>query len=287
MVMHGKNFMADAAGFASHPSQRLAQPVHNQYVIQAGTAVAREFAKMNVSLYQAAAALNANDRWQEVISQNLAAGTVPGFKKQELSFSAIAAAQGQNSVMPSTRVVTDFQQGQVRPTGVLTDVAIEGSGFFEVQLPNGQTGYTRDGEFQLNAQGELVTKQGYPVQSDGGTIQMDLNNPAPLSIATDGTASQGNQVKGRLTITAFNDPHLLRAIGNGYYTATDPNLIPSAATTATVRQGYLESGNVSPVAEMAQLIASMRQYEANQRVVQIQDDRMNRAIGELGNPNPS
>jgi flagellar basal-body rod protein FlgG len=242
---------------------------------------------MNVSLYQAAAALNANDRWQEIISQNLAAGTVPGFKKQELAFSAIAATQAQGAVMPATQVVTDFQQGQIRPTGVSTDLAIDGDGFFQVQLPGGQTGYTRDGEFQFNAQGELVTKQGYLVQSDGGTIQIDRNNPAPLSIAADGTVSQGSEIKGQLKLTTFNDPHLLRTIGNGYFTATDPNLIPSAATAATVRQGYLEAGNVSPVAEMAHLVAAMRQYEANQRVVQIHDDRMARAISELGNPNPS
>ncbi len=239
---------------------------------------------MNVSLYQAAAALNANARWQEIISENLAASAVPGFKKQELSFSAVAAARAPQVVTPSTSVGTNFQQGQIRPTGVPTDVAIDGDAFFEVQLPGGQTAYTRDGEFQFNAQGELVTKQGYVVQSDAGTIQIDLNNSAPLSIAADGTVSQGSEIKGQIKLTAFNDPRLLSGIGNGYYTATDPNLLPSPATTATVRQGYLEAGNVSTVVEMAHLIAAMRQYEANQRVVQTHDDRMNRAISELGNP---
>ncbi|HUI06945.1 MAG TPA: flagellar hook-basal body protein [Verrucomicrobiae bacterium] len=239
---------------------------------------------MNVSLYQAAAALNASARWQEVISDNLAASSVPGFKKQELSFSAVAAGATPNVVMPSAGTSTNFQQGQIRPTGVLTDVAIDGDAFFEVQLPSGQTGYTRDGEFQFNAQGELVTKQGYAVQSDSGAIQIDLNNPAPLSIAADGTVSQGSDVKGQLKLTTFNDTRLLHGIGNGYYIATDPNLVPSAASTATVRQGYLEAGNASPVVEMAHLIGAMRQYEANQRVIQTQDDRMNRAISELGNP---
>ena len=239
---------------------------------------------MNVSLYQAAAALNANARWQEIISDNLAASSVPGFKKQELSFSAVAAAVAPQVMMPSARASTNFQQGQIRPTGVPTDVAIEGNAFFEVQGPGGQTAYTRDGEFQIDATGQLVTKQGYAVLSDGGPIQFDLNNPAPITISADGTISQGSELKGQLKLTAFEDPRLLTPIGSNYFTATDPNALPAPATNASVRQGFLEGSNTSTVAEMAHLIAAMRQYEANQRVIQAQDERMGRAITELGNP---
>lgn len=242
---------------------------------------------MNVSLYQAAAAMNASARWQDIISENLAAATVPGFKKQDVAFSAVAAAQAGNALMPTANVATNFVQGQVRPTGVATDVAIEGDAFFEVQLPSGETAYTRDGEFHVNAQGQLVTKQGYAVLSDSGPIQLDLNNPAPISISADGTVSQGADTKGKLKLTAFNDPRLLTPAGTGHFIATDINLVPAAATTASVRQGYLESSNASPVAEMAHLIAAMRQYEANSRVIQSQDERMGRAISELGNPNPA
>jgi flagellar basal body rod protein FlgG len=242
---------------------------------------------MNVSLCQAAAAMNANARLQEIIAQNLAAGSVPGFKKQDVSFAAVEAAQAQNTLMPEARVATNFQQGLLRPTGVPTDVAIEGDGFFEVQLPSGQTSYTRDGEFQFDAQGQLVTKQGYPVLSDSGPIQIDRNNPAQFSIAPDGTLSQGADTKGKLKITTFSDPHLLTYVGNGNYIATDPNLQPSTATDVTMRQGYLEASNASAVVEMAHLVTAMRQYEASQRVVQTQDDRMGRAISELGNPNAS
>src|SRR5271169_4205014 len=155
---------------------------------------------MNVSLYQAAAALNASARWQDIISQNLASGSVPGFKKQDITFSAIEAAQGQGGLIPTSQVVTNFQQGQIRPTNVPTDVAIEGDGFFEVQLPGGQTAYTRDGEFQFSAQGQLVTKQGYLVQTDGGPIQMDPKIQGPISIAPDGTVSQGSNQLGKLKI---------------------------------------------------------------------------------------
>jgi len=238
---------------------------------------------MNVSLTQAAAAMTAAARWQEMISQNLAAGTVPGFKRQEVAFATLAPAHLPHVALSTARVVTNFSQGQIRPTGSPTDVALDGPGFFEVQLPAGQTAYTRDGEFRLDPQGQLVTKQGYPVMGDGGPIQLDLNNPAPLSIGADGTVSQGAEVKGKLKTVAFQDPTLLQPIGQGQFLATAPGLVPLAATTA-FRQGYLESGNASPVTEMAHLIAAMRQFEATQRVVQAHDDRLGKAISELGNP---
>ena len=242
---------------------------------------------MNVSLYQAAAAMNASARWQDIISQNLASSSVPGFKKQDITFSAVQAAHGQGGLMPTAQSVTNFQQGQIRPTNVPTDVAIEGDGFFEVQLPSGQSAYTRDGEFQLNAQGQLVSKQGYLVQTDGGPIQIDQKIAGPISISPDGTVSQGSNQLGKLKITSFNDPHMLTQIGNSYFAANNPKLVATAVANPSVRQGYLEAGNTSSIAEMANLISAMRQFEANQKGVQVNDDRMSRAITELGNPNPA
>jgi len=261
----------------------------------AGTGIANTDDAMNVSLYQAAAALNANDHWQEIIAQNLASSGVPGFKKQDVSFAAVEAGLvptgSPNGVshlsMPTTQSVTNFQQGQLRPTGVNTDVALDGSGFFAVQLPNGDTAYTRDGEFQINAQGQLVTKQGYTVLTDGGAIEIDLNNPAPLSISSDGTASQGTDVKGKLKLVSFSDPHTLTPVGSSYFLARNSKALPTDATDTSVRQGFLEASNATPVAEMAHMIAAMRQFETSQRVLQMHDDRMGRAITELGNPNPA
>jgi len=250
---------------------------------------------MNVSLYQAAAALNANERWQELISQNLASAMIPGFKKQDVSFSSVEAGLMQagstqgaagHYTMPNANPATDFAQGELQNTGNNTDVAIEGAGFFEIQLPNGKTAYTRNGQFQINADRQLVTSQGYPVQADGGTIQLDENNPAPMSISPDGTISQGSEIKGQLKITNFNDPRLLTTAGNSYYLALDPHLT-STPSTANLRQGFLEAANTSSVTEMASLIDSMRNYEANQKIIQVQDDRMSRVISELGNPNPA
>ncbi len=250
-----------------------------------------ELVWMNVSLYQAAAALNANARWQELITENLAASAIPGFKKQEMSFSAVAAgvmpasASGsQHYALPHASAVTNFSAGELKFTGVKTDVALEGRGFLAVQMPDGNTAYTRDGELQINAAGLLVTKQGFPVLGDSGPIQLDLSNPAPVSIASGGDVSQGADVKGKLRAVEFDDPQVLTPINAGYFIASNAGQTPRDAEIAVFRQGFLESANTSAVSEMAHLIAAMRMYEANQKVIQTHDERMGRAISEIGNP---
>lgn len=247
---------------------------------------------MNVSLYQAAAALNANSRWQDVISGNLAASAVPGFKKQDLSFDALQAGltnplsrmAGTDSLMPKASASTNFQQGTLRPTGDSTDLALEGTGFFEVQMPDGSRAYTRDGEFQIGPQGQLVTKQGYQVLGEGGPIQFDPNNPGPITIAPTGEISQGSDLKGRIKLGQFPDAQQLVSIGSGLFQPQDPSEQPQDCK-ATVRQGFLENANTSPILEMANLVSAMRTFEANQRVMQLHDERMSKAISELGSPN--
>lgn len=251
---------------------------------------------MNVSLYQAASGLNANQRWQEIISENLASASIPGFKKQNLSFEAVQAgllqptAAGtlggsQPASLPAARTSLNFSPGLIKPTGVNTDFAIEGPGFFEVQLPNGASSYTRDGEFKLNAQGQLVTKQGYLVMGEAGPIQVDRATSANITVGADGTVTQGNEVIGKLSVVAFNDPNLLAPAGGGYFMATSQAIQTLPDSGSSVRQGVLEGSNASGVGEMVNLLAAMRGFEANQRVVQMQDERMGRTIAELGNPN--
>jgi flagellar basal-body rod protein FlgF len=246
-------------------------------------------AAMNVSLYQAASALTAASRWQEVISENLASATIPGFKKQELSFATVQAGMlqagnGSRVALPKIQTNTSFQAGEIRYTGVNTDVAIDGSGFFEVQLANGASAYTRDGEFQVNTQGQLITKQGYAVLGENGPIQLDQNNHTPVSISATGEVSQGPDIKGKLKLVQFDQPNLLRQINGGYFLAEDPNLQQNPVAQPSVRQGFLEAANTSSMVEMANLIRSMRSFEANQRIIQLQDERMGHAISELGSP---
>jgi flagellar basal-body rod protein FlgF len=246
---------------------------------------------MNVSLYQAAAAMNANSRWQEVITENLAGSSIPGSRKQDISFSAVSAGMapglaglnGGGFLMPSSTATVNLQQGTLRPTGLPTDLAIEGPGFLEVQLPNGTHGFTRDGELQLNAQGQLVTKQGFLVLGDGGPLQLDPANSSPISVSATGEISQGGGLKGRIRLVEFSHPRELKPIGGGCFVTDNPQSQAIAAKSSQLRQGLLESANTSPTTEMASLITAMRMFEANQKVMQMQDERMGRVITDLGN----
>ncbi len=249
-------------------------------------------AGMNVSLFQAAAALNANSRWQEVIAQNLASSSVPGFKKQELCVAAIQAglmpASGLGSspqafMIPKASSAVSFQQGEMKYSGNSNDLAIEGQGFFEIQAPNGSSVFTRDGEFHVSSTGRLVTKQGYPVLGTNGPIQLNPSNPAPLSVSATGVVTQGAQQLAQLKITEFQNPQLLTQINGAYFRADNPGLV-TQPSTSTVRQGFVEASNVSPLGEMAGMMSAMRGFEAGQHLIQIQDDRMGKAISELGNP---
>jgi len=243
---------------------------------------------MNVSLYQAAAAMNANARWQETISSNLAASSVPGFKKDEVTFSAIEAGlmpvDGPNGrlsfQLPKASAGINFQPGEFRHTGNPTDVAIDGPGFFEVQMPDGQLAYTRDGQFGISPTGQLVNKDGHVVMGEGGPIQIDLSNPDPLRFATTGEASQGPDSKGRLKIVEFNDPQLL-ARGGGYFFAGAAGLEAGPADRAAIRPEAIEGANTSPMSEMTALLTSMRLFETNSKFMQMQDQHMERTVRDL------
>ena len=245
---------------------------------------------MDVSLYQAAAAMNATAKWQDLIAENLASASVPGARKQELSFSDIQAGMAANLpgsepasfYIPSGSAVTNFSAGELRPTGNPMDFALEGPGFFTVQMPDGQNGYTRDGEFHLGPQGQLVTKQGYTVLGVGGPLRLNPNSPGGVTVSADGNVSQGDQIIGKLQINEFKNLKSLNMMGGGYFSADDSSGELAVAGSTHVRQSFVESGNASPTTEMASLITAMRMFESNQKVLQMQGDRMSRFITDLG-----
>mgnify|MGYP001018560294 CR=1 FL=1 len=242
---------------------------------------------MNLSLFQAASGMNASMRWQEVTAENLAAGQVPGYKRQEVSFAPFAAGlvpvpttADTRYVMPKATTETDFTPGGFRGTQVDTDLAIDGHGFFAVQLPSGEIGYTRDGEFHRTPDGRLLTKQGFPVMGDNGPVQIDPKD-ARLFISSTGEITQGTEAHGKIRIVEFNDPSKLTPIGGGQFIAQHPDLNSRDVATPSVRQGYLELGNANPVGEMTHLISSLRMFEMNQKVAQSQDERLGKTITEL------
>jgi len=246
---------------------------------------------VNVSLYQAAAALDA--KWQEVVADNLASSSMSGYKRKELSLEAMQAGllpgsantsgPAQSFVIPMADSVTNFQTGELKETGVSTDAAIEGKGFFTVQLPNGVNGFTRDGEFHVDSAGQLVSKEGYPVLGNSGPIQLDRSKHTAVAITASGQVTQGGQVKGKLQLTDFAKPNQLTQASGSYFVAADSK-IQTQPTTATLRPQYVEGSNVSTVNEMVSLLTAMRGFEANQKLIQMEDDRMGHTIADIGNP---
>ncbi len=249
---------------------------------------------MNVSLYQAASAMSATAQWQDTIAANMANSAQAGFKRNDVSFESIQAglmnqqSDGANKinnrfVLTGLEGSTDFTNGEMRYTGHPTDVAIEGSGFFEVQMPDGSFAYTRDGQFRLNSQGVLTTTSGNVVSSNNGNIQVDLSNPAPINISKDGEVSQGNTPLGKIRVMDTANPALLTRTGSSYFMATDPNVNMLESANPAMRQHFVEASNTNATEEMANLMSAMRLFEANQKTVQIHDDRMGKAINALGN----
>ena len=240
--------------------------------------------RMEVSLYSAAAAMNATERWQDLIADNLSTANVPGQRRRDIVFSAVSAGHlGENGdplVIPFASSAVNFQQGEIQRTGNNMDFAVEGPGFIPVQMPDGSKNYTRDGQFQLNAQGQLVTKLGNLVMGDGGPIQMDPNNSASMTVTADGQVTQGSDLKGKISVAEFNNPNQLTMIGGGTF-RNDQNLVPKSTITSNLRQGFIEGAGTSPTSAMASIITAMRLYESNDKVMQMQSDRMSKTITDL------
>jgi flagellar basal-body rod protein FlgF len=245
---------------------------------------------MEVSLYQAAAAMNATAQWQEMIAENLTTASIAGGRKRDISFADVQAGMDPNAAggtqsgyaIPTARAATNFQPGEMHASSNPMDFALDGPGYFTIQLPNGQNAYTRGGEFQLNAKGQLVSNMGYPVLGDSGPLQFNPNSSDPVTISPGGDVSQGQQQVGKLKLTEFRNPQFLTMIGADEFRSDTPDAQPLPATSTKVRQGFLESANSSPTDEMSGLVTAMRMFEANQKVMQMQSDRMSRTITELG-----
>jgi flagellar basal body rod protein FlgG len=248
---------------------------------------------MNSSLYGAAAALDGNIKWQQMIAENLAAGSTPAFKKNEISFSTVvsgilgagsdtASAERNPAVLPKPAFGTNFHQGSLEGTGSPSDLALDGNGFLAVRLPDGRIYYTRDGTFRVNLQGEVRNKDGYELVSEAGApIIVNPRNKESISVSPAGEISEGGLIRGKLSLWEFADMSDLTPIGNGYYLPKPgtPRAVP--ATDTTVHQSQLEASNTLPMAEVSNLLLALRHYEANQRVIQMHDERMGRAVQEL------
>jgi flagellar basal-body rod protein FlgG len=253
------------------------------------------------SLYIAKSGLDSQQTQVDVISNNLANVSTNGFKKQRAVFEDLiyqtfrqpGAASSQQSTVPSglqlgtgsktVATVRNFSQGNLTQTNNSLDVAISGNGFFQVTMADGTTAYTRDGSFQLDAQGQLVN-------SNGLIIQPPITVPqgaSSITIASDGTvtAQIGTQTAaqqlGQIQLATFVNSAGLQSLGGNLMAETAASGTPTLSTPGQngaggLSQGTVETSNVNVVEELVNLIAAQRAYEINSKAVTTSDQMLSK-----------
>ncbi|MGL4362134.1 MAG: flagellar basal-body rod protein FlgF [Cellulosilyticaceae bacterium] len=246
-------------------------------------------------LYTAATGMNAQSKKMDVISNDLANVNTTGYKKEEViiaSFPEVLVTRlGAHNPLEDKKmgsvslgvkvdeVYTQFKQGSLINTNGMTDLAIEGGGFFVVNTPAGEA-YTRDGSFSINAEGNLVTKEGYSVMGKNGPIALGssfLQEGGDLIISENGEISINGGVVDKLDIAVFEDTRSLTKI--------EDNLLLSTGVRkefdGKVIQGFLEASTVNPVTAMVDMITVSRAYAASQKVIQTHDTILGKAVNEI------
>ena len=252
----------------------------------------------------AATGMDAQETRIQVVANNLANASSPGFKVSRARFQDLlyvterqAGTQssqvsfvptGQSIGLGTRTAAVDqiFTEGQLDNTGNPTDVAVQGDGFFQLSLPDGTLSYTRDGSFRLDQNGRLVTLDGYAIQP-GINIPAGARN---LTIGPDGTVSVqvGNATTptqvGQLQVVRFINPSGLQPMGQNLYVQTQASGPPQAGIAGqngfgSILQGFLEMPNESVVQEMVELIEAQRAYEAGSKAVQTADNMQSIANG--------
>jgi len=251
------------------------------------------------SLWISKTGLDAQQTQMDVIANNLANVSTTGFKRSRAVFEDLlyqnirqpGAQSSQQTQLPSglqigtgvRPVATEriFTQGNLQQTGNDKDVAVQGQGFFQVLLPDGTTAYTRDGSFQIDNQGQLVTASGFPIQP-AITIP---SNAQSLTIGRDGTVSitlpgvAATTQIGALQLATFINPAGLLGKGENLYVETAASGAANTNTPGTngaglVSQGYIETSNVSVVEELVNMIQTQRAYEINSKAITTSDQML-------------
>lgn len=216
----------------------------------------------------------------DVTANNLANMNTSGFKTQNVLFTdylSKAKAGDQVNQALNFGSYRDLSSGTMSQTHNNLDVAIEGTGFFAVQTPSG-TQYTRDGGFALNANRELVTKSGYKVIGDGGPITFP-EDARTITITADGEVSSEAGALGHLKIVDFDNPQKLKAVGSNLFDANGAAEKPVEGLR--VVQGALEGSNVNPIVEMNKMVDILRNFQAVQRMLQTDHERMTDMIQKM------
>lgn len=257
------------------------------------------------SLYIAKTGLEAQQTNLDVVTNNLANVSTNGFKKSRAVFEDLlyqnvrqpGAQSSQQTQLPSglqigtgvRAVATEriHTQGNPQQTGNSKDVMINGAGFFQVLMPDGSTGYTRDGSFQTDNNGQLVTSSGYvlqpPITVPSNALSMTVARDGTVSVTTPGTAAP-TQI-GSIQVSNFINPAGLESLGENLYAETGASGTAQAGTPGTngngvLMQGFVETSNVNVVEEMVNMIQTQRAYEINSKAITT-SDQMLQKISQL------
>ena len=254
------------------------------------------------ALFTAATGMEAQQLRIDAVANNLANVTTTGFKRTRAEFQdlfydtirAAGAASANGATLPigvqvghGTKLAgmsKIYTQGDRASTGRSLDVAIDGDGFFQIQRPGGETVYTRDGSFQVDRDGALVTSQGYQtiptIQIPTDAVQVTILPDGTVSVLTGGT-TQPTDV-GQIELARFVNPSGLMGIGNNLLINTEASGDPETGVAdengfGAISQGYLESSNVNIAEELVQMILAQRAFEVNSKVIQAGDEMMRTA----------
>lgn len=249
------------------------------------------------ALWTGASGMEAQQTNVDVIANNIANVNTVGFKRQRANFQdlfydisvqpgAKASDLGRNPT--GTQIGTGvklsgtpriFTAGNIEITGTPTDLAIDGDGFFKVTLPDGATdAYTRAGDFKIDANGNMVTPDGYLVPGVSG-IDSALG---PVAIGTTGEVTQGAATRGQINLVRFANPTGLAAIGRNLFvesvaSGSPEERLPGSSGVGTIRSGALEKANVEVVTELVNLIVAQRAYESNSKSIKTSDEMLRTA----------
>lgn len=245
---------------------------------------------MSGGMYLAAAGALVQQMRLEILANNVANINTVGYKGDKSLFQIPEAAEPQtfetpiegiqalSPYAPPFATVIDFSQGAIRQTGNPLDLAINGSGFFSIQTPDGVQ-YTRQGSFTLDAEGVLVTPDGYPVLGESGELTLE---EGIVEIDLQGVVVVDGDEVGRLQISDFPNSDVLKKAGNGRFVAMEALTQGERPPTTTLSQGYLETANVNPVQAMTEMIETSRAFEAYQKVIQTADEATSKSINDVG-----
>lgn len=253
------------------------------------------------SLWIARTGLDAQQTQLDVIANNLANVSTNGFKRgravfEDLMYQNIRQAGSQSSQQTQVpaglqlgtgvRPVSTariFTQGNLQKTDGALDLAVQGNGFFQVLLPDGTTGYTRDGSFQKDNQGQLVTSDGYPVQPNitipANALTVSVGQDGTVSVTQAGSAAT-TQI-GSIQVATFINPAGLQSAGQNLYLETAASGTPTPNTpgqngAGILAQGYVETSNVNVAEELVSMIQTQRAYELNSKVISTSDQMLGR-----------